>query len=96
MIPNSSDEEAELLSVIILQINFPNLQSLLTRQCLDKASTSRTISVGIFNPFEYYTYDASCDTKHWLSIKTFSMKVKLKVSIVDFNQCVMILEKQRI
>ena len=96
MIPNSSDGEAEMFSVIIMQLNFPDLQNLFTRQCLDKASTLRTIRVGIFSPFGYDTSDASCDTQHCLSIKIFSRKVKLKVSIVDFNRRVMILEKQRL
>ena len=39
IIPNNSDGKAELLSVIILQLYFPNLQNLFTCQCLDKAST---------------------------------------------------------
>ena len=59
--------EAILLSVIILQLNFPNFQNLLTCQCLGKASTSAAMLVGIFNPFECDTSDASCDTQHCLS-----------------------------
>ena len=43
IIPNNSDGEAELLSVIILQLDFPNLQNLFTRQYFGKASISRTI-----------------------------------------------------
>ena len=96
IIPNNSDGEEELLSVIILQLYFPNLQNLFTCQCLDKDSTPSTISVDIFNSFEYDTSDASCDTHHCLSIKTFSRKVKLKVSEVDCNRCVTILEKQKL
>ena len=85
IITNNSDVEAELLSAMNFQLNFPNLQNLLTCQCLGKASTSRTILVGIFNSFEYDTPDASCDIQHCLEIKKFPRKVKLKVSIVDFN-----------
>ena len=43
IIPNNSDGEAELLSVIILQLDFPNLQNLFTRQYFGKASISWTI-----------------------------------------------------
>ena len=60
----TGDGEAKLLSVIILQLDFPNLQNLFTRQYFDKASTSRTIWAGIFSPFEYDTSDAFCDARH--------------------------------
>ena len=43
IIQNNSDGVAELLSVIILQLDFPNLQNLFTLQYFGKASTSRTI-----------------------------------------------------
>ena len=40
IISNKSDGEAELLSVIILQFDFPNLQNLFTCHYFSKASTS--------------------------------------------------------
>ena len=43
IIPNNSDGESELLSVLMLQLDLPNLQNLFTRHYFGKASISRTI-----------------------------------------------------
>ena len=88
--PKNSDREAELLSVIILQLDFPNLQNLFTRQYFGKASTSRTIWVGIL------THLNRIHPMHAVTLKKCPRNFRFKVSIVDFNRSVTILEKQRL
>ena len=48
----------------------PNLQNLFTRKCLGKASTSKTIWVGICNPFEYDT-SVTLNTAYCANQKVF-------------------------
>ena len=66
---SNNSEKAELLSVIVLQLNLPNLQNLFTCQCLGKASTPRTILVGISthlntrHPMHPVTLSTACQLK---------------------------------